>query len=64
MSCDMFNVWPLADGRRETRPSRSVSRRPCERAVILQSLRRFSDGIDSKAVDLWQHAKTRFSLQP
>ena len=35
-----------------------------ETAVILQSLSRFSNAPDSRAVDLWEHADTRFHLRP
>jgi len=35
-----------------------------ETAVILQSLSRFSDSPNNKAVDLLRHAETRFHLRP
>jgi len=35
-----------------------------ETAVILQSLSHFSDGLESRAVDLRRHAETRFHLRP
>jgi len=34
-----------------------------ETSVMLQSLSRFNDGLDGRAVDLRWHAKTRFHLR-